>query len=115
MKIKNLKIIFGLIVFLLFASSCETMTHMQMANERFAQSHNERYGSGTLTDMSKSENFPELAHYYSRINKLYDDGEITKEERDKRKVRLNNAYKEREKSLISLIEYERIREECINK
>lgn len=97
-----------LIIICFCFSSCEYAKIASMAAQDVRQEHAERYGSGTTTDYLTMHS--ELAGEYGMINKLYDDGHITANNRDNRKRELNIAYEKYRAHEISISEWRGIRD-----
>jgi len=94
MKINSIVTILLIILFfsISFSSCAEFIQHLNKQRSEI----NSRYGSGTVSDAIKGSNdidkVGSLVPYYTKINKMYDDGIITYDERDRRKNELSKAY-----------------------
>lgn len=107
-------ILFFMVATTLIFSGCNSKIYQatSAASKEVNESNTQRYGSGSYSDAASG--YSKLTPQYSRINKLYDDGEITASERDTRKRKLNTAYKKYNDGQISHSEYKKIEGECIN-
>ncbi len=105
---KKLQLMMLALILCMFFSGCELTKAASMAAQDVRQSHTERYGSGTTTDYLTQHS--ELVSYYGMINKLYDHGQITANNRDNRKRELNAAYDNYNARKISLSEWRSIRD-----
>ena len=85
---------------LVYFSGCSVMEAVQ---KNFKKNVSNRYGSGTTSDLMQNVNNPDklgtLAPYYTKINKMFDDGWIMESERDRRKNELSAAYDKKGKWL----------------
>ena len=102
-----------LFVFALYSCDSKLYQAAVSAADDVESSTTERYGSGSYSDALTG--YSQLAPQYSKINKLYDEGKITSSERDSRKRRLNNAYKDYKNKEISYSSYKKVVDEVVNK
>ena len=90
--IRIFEILLVLIIIGISTNCTGLINHIQKMNDQF----DSRYGRGSFSDTNQGSNNLDktsaLAPYYSRINKLYEDGKITYTERNRRKSELNRAY-----------------------